>query len=299
MKKFLIVLLVLLLPVLALAEAPVEEIVVEELTAEELVTYELPVDFSAGFVPNPDAFTENIYEDDSIYVRLESIEQEGAVYHVAWVEVESPTQLRTALASANEKKTNKTSNIAKKNNAVVAMNGDYYTNRKKGYIIRQGQVLRESPLKTMDMLCIDDHGDFHILIQSDAAQLKELLQSDRKLVNVLNFGPALVIDGAVQEMPESYQFNMRRKEPRSAIGQVGELSYVLVVVDGRTEASDGVTCETLANFMAGLGCQQAYNLDGGGTATLVFNGNMYNSPKGGERSISDIIYFATAVDGGF
>jgi len=299
MKKFcLIALVLLLLPVLALAEGDTE-IVVEELAAEELTTYALPVDFSAGFVPNPAAFTETTYEDDSISVKIESIEEDGAVYHVAWVEVESPTQLRTALASANEKKTNKTSNIAKKNNAVVAMNGDYYTNRKKGYIIRQGEVLRESPIKTMDMLCIDDLGNFHILVKSDAAQLKELLQSDRKLVNVLNFGPALVIDGAVQEMPESYQFNIRRKEPRSAIGQIGELSYVLVVVDGRTKASEGVTCETLANFMAKLGCQQAYNLDGGGTATLVFNGKMYNSPKGGERSISDIIYFASAVDGGF
>lgn len=299
-KLWLIVLAVLLLPVPALAEADIEEIVVEELAAEELALYSLPVDSTGGFVPDPDAFTENSYEDDSISVRIESIEEDGTVFHVAWVEVESPTQLRTALAAKfGSSKTNKTTNLAKKHNAVVAMNGDYYSNREKGYIVRQGEVYRKSPFKTLDMLCIDDRGDFHILIKSDAEQLKALLESDRKIINALNFGPALVIDGEVQEMPESYQFNIHRKEPRSAIGQIGELSYVMVVADGRTSASDGATCETLANFMFGLGCQQAFNLDGGGTATLVFNGEMYNTSKGGERSISDIIYFASAVDGGF
>lgn len=283
MKKFIAVCLtLLLLPALAGAELA------------------LPVDETPGYAPNPAGFTESAYTDESICVTVETVEQEGVLYHVARVTIQSPTQLRTALAGAyGTNKTNKTSNIAKKYNAVAAMNGDYYNNRDNGYVVRQGITYRRKPSKSMDMLIIDDLGDFHILVKSDAEELKAMLASQRQIINAFTFGPALVIDGVVQAMPESYQFNIRRREPRSAIGQVGKLSYVMVVADGRTEASAGVTCETLAAFMGELGCVQAYNLDGGGTATLVFNGEMCNQPKGGERSISDIIYFASAVAGGF
>jgi exopolysaccharide biosynthesis protein len=82
-----------------------------------------------------------------------------------------------------------------------------------------------------------------------------------------------------------------------AIGQMGPLQYVLVVVDGRQEGySRGITLKMLAEFMGELGCQEAFNLDGGGSATMVFGGKCYNNISGeSERNISDIIYFASAV----
>ena len=69
---------------------------------------------------------------------------------------------------------------------------------------------------------------------------------------------------------------------------------MLVVVDGRSEGySRGATMTELAQIMAGLGCQCAYNLDGGGSSAMYWNGAIINQPSnGGERATSDIFYIA-------
>ncbi|MDD2214672.1 MAG: phosphodiester glycosidase family protein [Oscillospiraceae bacterium] len=69
----------------------------------------------------------------------------------------------------------------------------------------------------------------------------------------------------------------------------------MVVVDGRSSASQGVSLYQLAEFMQTLQVQTAYNLDGGGSATLYFNGQVINNPTSDgrvfkERKVSDILY---------
>ena len=259
----------------------------------------LPVDTTPGLIPNPAGYTQTGYQDESISVTMESRESGDSMFHVAHVKIAHPSQLRTALAGPyGTKKTNKTSAMAKANNAVVAMNGDYYNNREGGYIARQGETFRKKPSSNLDMLVIDSKGDFHVLVKSDPAKLTALVKDQgNPIVQAFTFGPALIVDGTVMPLPESYPFNIRRPEPRAAIGQVGPLEYVMVVVDGRSDVSPGVTMEELAAFMAELGCTQAFNLDGGNSATMIFN-NAYYSRKtdNSERSVSDIIYFASAVD---
>ena len=184
--------------------------------------------------------------------------------------------------------------------AVVAIGGDYFANEEGGYVVRMGEAYRKKPLKSRDMLVTDSKGNFHILKNSDATQLQALMEAEDPIVNVFNFGPALVIDGVLQEMPETYNYNIRGKEPRCAIGQLGELEYLLVVVDGRGAAdSEGCDVATLAQFMYDQGCTQAYNLDGGNSALMYFNGENYSRKSfEAERSVSDIIYFSTAIDYG-
>ena len=82
---------------------------------------------------------------------------------------------------------------------------------------------------------------------------------------------------------------------RPAIGRIDDLHYVFVTVDGRTEKSRGLTVYELADFLESLGVTVAYNLDGGGSATMYFNGRVVNQPtyKGKEieeRKVSDIVY---------
>ena len=120
-------------------------------------------------------------------------------YNVAHVTIAHPSQLRTALAADfGKSKTNKISTIAKNNNAVVAIGGDYYSDRKNGYVVRQGETYRTKLAKTLDILFICDKGDFHIIKSSNADELKAVLEGGCTPVNVFNFGPALVIDGEVQ-----------------------------------------------------------------------------------------------------
>jgi len=82
--------------------------------------------------------------------------------------------------------------------------------------------------------------------------------------------------------------------PRTAIGVIGDLHYVFVVSDGRTDDSEGLSLYELAAFLQSLGCTTAYNLDGGGSSSMVFLDEIVNNPvngrKSGERSVSDIVY---------
>ncbi|MBQ9307543.1 MAG: phosphodiester glycosidase family protein [Clostridia bacterium] len=287
MRRFFSLLCVLLLlPMFSLAESTVSP---------------LPMDFTPGHVPDPALYTEDSYEDESMSVHMERVIVGKAQFNVARVKISDPSQLRTALAAPfGKKKTNRISTIARANNAVVAIGGDYYGNEEGGYVVRMGEVYRKKPLKSRDMLLIDEHADFHIIVRSDADELKALVEGDTKIINVFNFGPALVIDGKLQEMPEKYNYNIKGTEPRCAIGQIGPLEYLLVVVDGRgADGSKGCNVETLAQFMYDQGCVQAYNLDGGNSALMVFNRENYSAKSyEAERSVTDIIYFATAIDFG-
>ena len=87
----------------------------------------------------------------------------------------------------------------------------------------------------------------------------------------------------------------KASNPRTAIGMIDELHYVFVVSDGRTDESKGLSLYQLAQFMQGLDTKIAYNLDGGGSSTMYFNGEIVNNPTTSgnsikERSVSDIVY---------
>ena len=107
-------------------------------------------------------------------------------------------------------------------------------------------------------------------------------------------GPALVVNGEINTHKE-YDYNRKGKDARSAIGQTGPLSYVMVVVEARGK-SEGLTHEGLAELRLELGCQQAYNLDGGNSTQIILCGEKINAREYGKtRDIADMIVFATAV----
>ncbi len=297
----------LFLPLFGLAEDVVEEVVLPD--------YEpLPMDdFTFGHTAPEENFTEDGYEDATLSIRVEKIVTDTGTWNVAHVRIVHPSQLRTVVTAKG--KTNKISTMARASRAVLAIGGEYFASDEGGFIVRMGKVIqsRKTPYETRDLLCIDENGDFHILVRKRdaknngrsksinpefAAQLKRLT-AEHTLVNVFDFGPALIIDGVVQPLPDTYAFNLKHREPRCAIGQVGPLEYVVVVVDAARDGKSGATYEELAAFMAEQGCVQAYNLDGGNSALMFFHGaNFSDKSASAERSVSDIIYFATLIDSG-
>ena len=266
--------------------------------------WELPFEFSEVPEPDPDRFTEDGYEDQSIRVRLETRNMMDSVVHVAFVEVASPTQLRTAVS----KRDTTVSKIADANNAVIAMNGDYYRkdSNNKFFEIRMTKVLNVSKRnsKSFDTLVIDRNGDFHVFVLSDG--LEEYRKNHMNdVVNGFLFGPALVKDGEIV-FPEGKKYLLyasEHRDGRAAIGQTGPLSYVMVVVEAHGNNSEGVTFAELAQIMKELGCIQAYNLDGGNSAEMYMKGPVPELVKfdfkgnvtANQRNQSDIIFFATAV----
>lgn len=263
--------------------------------------YSLPVDFSGGYAPQAGNFTENGYEDASLSVKMERRDIDGVRYDIAWIRVKSPTQLRTAVAgNANEVVAEKPGKMARRVNAVVAINGDFYTQRKDGLIYRQGQAFRYAMNPEKDVLVIDDLGDLHVFLggEGQAAELVAFLQSGRTIINAFTFGPAIVKDGLALPMPDTYKtrFDSDVRAPRTVIAQLGPLEYVFVEAEGRVKHSRGVTTDQMGQFMAELGVQTAYCLDGGNSSIMLFNGRYYDANyAASEREQSDIIYVATAV----
>ena len=186
----------------------------------------LPIDlFAPGNTPVAANYTESGYRDDTIIVELEQKRMYDSDVFIAYVKIATPSQLRTAVAGQKigSSSTNHTTTISKNYNGIVAINGDYFTNTKAGYIVRMGETYREKTSQNMDLLLIDELGDFHIYLHGHDVQENGVAAflSEHEIVNGFFFGPALVVDGEVQEIPENYQFDPHQKNPRAGIAQLG------------------------------------------------------------------------------
>lgn len=219
-------------------------------------------------------------------------------YFVANVLLADATVLRSAFAnnSFGENITALTSEIAAENGGVFAINGDYYGFRSTGIVIRNGVAFRDEPTRTGLAMYTD--GTAHIY--DETTTTADQLVSEG-VWNTLSFGPALVDGGeivsGIDEVEVDTNFgnhSIQGQQPRTAVGFVDTNHLVLVVVDGRDAGySRGVTMTELAQIMQDLGATTAYNIDGGGSSTMYFNGQVINQPSnGGERATSDILYVA-------
>ena len=239
------------------------------------------------------AATDTAYADENISVELTTYRLNETTVYVADVRLSSPDYLKTALAenSYGRNITEKTSSIASSVNAILAVNGDYYGAQRSGYVIRNGVLYRSTSGGGEDLVIYAD-GSFGV-IREDEVTAEELLASGAW--NVLSFGPALVQEGEIAVSENEEVGRAMASNPRTAIGIIDDLHYVFVVADGRTGESEGLSLYELAAFLQTLGVRTAYNLDGGGSSSMVFMGTVVNNPTSGgrktsERSVSDIVY---------
>ena len=240
--------------------------------------------------------TNSSYKDENISINLTETTVNHTQVYVADVTVSSSEYLKTAFAqnSFGTNVTAKTSVTAADNDAILAVNGDYYGANSSAYVIRNGVVYRDTVRENSNNgdLAIYKDGSFKIIYE-DQISADQLVKDG--VVNLLAFGPALVENGEVvvgknQEVGQAMASN-----PRTAIGIIDENHYIIVVSDGRTSESEGLSLYQLAEVMKSYGAKTAYNLDGGGSSTLYFNGQVINKPTTGgnkisERAVSDIVY---------
>ena len=270
--------------------------------AEADPRYALPVDMDfACYEPNPACFTETGYQDESLTVRTERRIIDGVIYDIIWAEVKHPTQLRTLTAgSANEPDVELVSKMSRYVHAVATINGEYYLQRDRDiFVWRQGVVYRNEPDPNKDVLVIDSAGDFHVFLSEDKkAELDAYRAAGGDIVNAFSFGPALVVDGKALTIRDDYYFNATQRLPRTVLGQVGPLSYVFVVAEGKKKNSKGCTHQQMADFVADLGVKTAYNLDGGQSTVMLFNNDycIVEYYREAEREQSDRVFVTTAVD---
>lgn len=237
--------------------------------------------------------TDNSYEDANIKIKIDTVREYDSNIYIADIQVSDPSYLKTALAGNTYGRNLKasTSEIASENNAIFAVNGDYYGFRDYGYVLRDGVLYRDTAGED-DALVIDNNGDFSIINEAETSLTSLDLSS---IWQVISFGPSLIENGNITVDSNSEVGRAMTSNPRTAIGQVSALHYIVVVSDGRTSESAGLSLVNLAQIFADKGCTTAYNLDGGGSSTMYFNGKVVNVPTDGrsfgEREVSDIVYF--------
>jgi exopolysaccharide biosynthesis protein len=245
--------------------------------------------------------TDTTYTSDDADISVSTVTtgtgDDTVTYYVADVTLTDATVLRSAFAqnAFGENITETTSDIAADNDAVFAINGDYYGFRDTGIVIRNGVVYRDEGARQG----LAFYTDGHVEVYDETATTADQLVADG-VWNTLSFGPALLEDGQVLagiddvEVDTNFgNHSIQGEQPRTAVGVVDDNHLVFVVVDGRSPGySAGVTMTGLAEIMQGLGATTAYNLDGGGSSTMVFDGELVNDPlgNGDERGTSDILY---------
>ena len=233
------------------------------------------------------------YSDSKSKITVTQYRAYDSNIYVADVEVTDGTSILSAFANNTYGRniTDTTSDMAEENNAVLAINGDYYGARQSGYVIRNGVVYRNQGSNGEDMVISKD-GRLSFISESDTTT-DSLIQ--KQAWQVLSFGPVLVENGEVAVTENDEVGMAMASNPRTAIGTVAKNHYLFVVSDGRTSESAGLSLYELANFMKSLGATNVYNLDGGGSSTMVFQGEVVNNPttngnKISERAVSDILY---------
>lgn len=241
------------------------------------------------------------YSSDDIQIQIDQVEtgsgSDKITYFVADVVLKDAGSLKSAFAdnSFGTNITEVTSEIASSNDAIFAINGDYYGFREDGVIIRNGTVYRDDPVR--DAMALFEDGTMQTYNEEEVSSDELLAQG---VTNTLSFGPILIQDGQITSDFSSVKIDtnfgnrsIQNANPRTAIGMIAPNHYVFVVVDGRNEGySRGMTLTELADLMQDLGATEAYNLDGGGSSTMYFMGRVVNNPQGKnqERGVSDILY---------
>lgn len=269
-----------------------DELPTATVPANTTATVPDPTQGSTG--PDVPVITDHSYHDSHISITLTQYREYDTTIYVADVELSSAEYLRTAFAkdSYGRNIREKTSDMAQRNGAILAINGDYYGSRQEGYVLRNGVLYREEGDPDREDLVIDYDGDFRIY--SEGSVSARMLESYGAW-QIFSFGPALVTNGQLSVDEDTEVAQATYSNPRTAIAQVDELHYLLVVSDGRTDRSEGLSLYQLGTFLQSLGVRTAYNLDGGGSSTMWFNGEVVNEPVNhgsevSERKVSDIVY---------
>ena len=284
----------------------------EDLTKEEIAAL-----FTKEVVFEP----KKHYSDPDIYIDISTGRFEDYTdYYAADIRIRSLSYLRAGLAydTPGENYNEKTSEICNRHKGIIAIDGDTYGSQKNGYVIRNGRVIRSSrnlSRRKAEDLAIYANGTFEIFNERDYT-LDEI--AAKGAWQVYSFGPGLISEGKkiVQKGEEVGTAAQQNMNQRCAIGMISPLHYVFMVSDGRIRQSPGLSLYQVGKVMESLHCYCAYNLDGGGSATMYLDdgsgnangmgalinyctqqlvgGNNKNTlpetPPIEEREVSDIVY---------
>ncbi len=234
------------------------------------------------------------YSDASINIVMEKrfLEETECIAYITHIRTNDFSRISTGSwgDSADSKSTADPEDVAAKYGVIYGQSTDFFNynnDTRRGIVIRNGEVFRDHIYNSM--LAIYPDGRFETYEKADTISADRLIEDG--VMNTFSFGPVLVEDGFLSSSSTNSKVAVRN--PRSAIGMVEPGHYVSIVVDGRSSKSRGLTTVALGELFADEGCKVAYNLDGGGTISAVFLGNMMKLSTH-YRNIPDILYFGSS-----
>ena len=251
--------------------------------------------FADKFTEGEVVRTDESYKSANINVTIYSqyVEEARAWTYVADVYVADVSCLMTAFARDQYGRgyTEWITDVAERYKSVVTLNGDYYGCRNVGVIIRNGVLYRDRTARgDIAVLYWDGHME---AIKS--SRFDTMTEMDKGAYQSWSYGPSLLDEDGKPLKRFNCDANLRKKNPRSAIGYFEPGHYCLAAVDGRNDESHGATMTQLANIMSDLGCKLAYNLDGGQTSLFCAGTKMVNDPSQGGRDSSDYIMIVDRI----
>ena len=273
-------------------EPVIEEVIHVEVTAEPDSRTEWQIKHAEHFSDQVTR-TENSYKSPNVSIEIKTVTvgegSEQNVYHVADIYIASIENF-AAYTANNELKYFSTQNaleMDKAANALLSMTGDFYSYQKTGFLVRNGAVYMTDD--TYCDICVMYYDGTIETYERNSFDKEEILA--REPYQIWNFGPSLLDkEGkAIDEFDVS--LTVMYPNPRSALGYYEPGHYCFVVVDGRQkDYSKGMLLPELADVFEELGCKAAYNLDGGGSALMMFNNERYSQQSNGaNRELGDIL----------
>ena len=237
--------------------------------------------------------TDNSYSSPDLSITVTEVNEESLTYYVADLYVRDITCFRTALAEDTYGSGFRDSieGMAVLNDALLAVNGDYYGNTNEGVVIRNGVIYRANP--TNCDVCVLYYDGTMKVMPGSSFSVEEAVEDSAW--QAWTFGPALLDSSGETISAFSSTNRIISANPRTAIGYYEPGHYCLVVVDGRGESS-GITLPRLSRLFYDLGCTAAYNLDGGNSSVMVWGDEVINNPSGGGRESSDALLIAEVRD---
>ena len=239
------------------------------------------------------AVTENSYSSPDLSITVSEVNEGSLTYYLADIYVRDITCFRTALAedSYGSGFRDSIEEMAELNNALLAVNGDYYGNTSEGVVIRNGVIYRANTTNC-DVCVLYYDGTMKVMPGSSFSMEEAVADGAWQ---AWTFGPALLDTNGETITAFSSSNRIISANPRTAIGYYEPGHYCLVVVDGRGESS-GITLPRLSQLFHDLGCTAAYNLDGGNSSIMVWGDEVINNPSGGGRESSDALLIAEVRD---
>lgn len=236
--------------------------------------------------------TENSYSSPNVSITIDTVTlgegDKQKVYYVADIYVASIENFVTYTAH-NEMTYFDTQDILEmdaESDAIVAISGDFLTYQSYGFLVRNGEVYRSDKPKS-DICVLYPDGVMETYMR-DEYEVDEILASGA--LQVWTFGPELLDNEGNVKDKYSVSTAVGYTNPRSAVGYYEPGHYCFVIVDGRQRGhSIGMEVDELAQVFYELGCTAAYNLDGGGSAVMSFNDELYSKQSNGGRKLGDIL----------